>query len=112
VGYSAELQSDCWFWIMGKIGPGGPHEYLILKDASNACAYDIGSHPKTVLPYFEMFASENGPIKIVKWNLPGDRPARRTRVIVYVGSKHLPGEGKGKTPPGGPSLADPSEPEP
>lgn len=100
VSYSAELQRDCWYWLLNKIGPGGPHEYLALRKAINDCAYDIGSHPKTVAPYFHMFSSENGPLRITPEVLPGDRPGRRTKIITYVGSKHLPGEGKPKTPPG------------
>jgi hypothetical protein len=96
--YSQRLQRDCWHWIMTNIGPGATHIYLTLREAVNTCSYDIGSHPTTVRRYFDMFATSNGPIRIEEKVLPGDRPGRRTRIVVYVGSKLLPGEGKDPDP--------------
>jgi hypothetical protein len=71
---------------------------MALKDAVNTCAYDIGSHPTTVKRYFDMFATPNGPIRVEERILPGDRPGRRTRIVVYVGSTLLPGEARGPDP--------------
>ncbi len=98
VSYSQRLQRDCWYWIITKIGPAGVRKYMTLRELVNSCAYDIGSHPTTVRRYVEMFSTTNGPIRVRERVLPGDRPGRRSKIVVYVGSKLLPGEGRTPDP--------------
>jgi len=77
-------------WLTKRIGPDGPHQYLPADFVKQEASYDLQISSVTLHRYIvhpgEMVAS-NAPFRLIDRVLPGDRPSRPTKCIMWRGRK-------------------------
>jgi hypothetical protein len=88
VSLSEGMQARVEEWLMKKLGPSGPHNYLPVKLVEKEASYDCKVSPVTIHRYIVNpgpLTASNARWRLIERHLVGDRPSKETKCVMWRG---------------------------